>query len=455
MTDNATLLLGAKHIVQRCLGLQQGQELVVFVDETTLDVGMQIMEAADQLAVSSTGLLIPISQQRRIRAKSDLSLSVQGALREVQAILTCVNARPDCLSFRELVLETNWSARTRIGHMPGATRDILNLANVDFETLSAACQGIGLAMVRGHTLELHSHTCQGHRHRLFIDIAGWDHLPVASDGIIADGVWGNVPSGETFIVPVEGKSRGAVVINGSIPGHVVEPGEEILLHFEAGKLIQIDPPDNQTAQWLEQTQLQRAKIQGDLNWANLAEFGIGVNPAVPHLTGKMLIDEKAAGTAHIALGSSTYLGGSVRSDIHCTLVTQLPTVFIDGKAIVNQGTLCFKETDWRESFKAVSLQTSPLHTAQEAARSGIEFNGSGGRLQRILRSETGRLLHCFVGDDETARLAHNLYSHLPGGDHAVPIAKLAEQAHLPQETTRRVLHLMWDYGMVIIQGQTK
>ena len=54
------------------------------------------------------------------------------------------------------------------------------------------------------------------------DIGGWDRLPVASDGIIRDGAWGNVPSGETYIAPMEGTAEGQVLINGSIPGLVLD-----------------------------------------------------------------------------------------------------------------------------------------------------------------------------------------------------------------------------------------
>ncbi|MBU2611227.1 MAG: hypothetical protein KJ606_09835 [Chloroflexi bacterium] len=47
-------LAGAKQILQRCLGLRQGQSLVVFVDETTVDVGVVIVEAADILDIPQT-----------------------------------------------------------------------------------------------------------------------------------------------------------------------------------------------------------------------------------------------------------------------------------------------------------------------------------------------------------------------------------------------------------------
>ena len=42
---------GARQIVRRCLGLEPGQDLVIFLDETTIDVAVALAEAADSLGV--------------------------------------------------------------------------------------------------------------------------------------------------------------------------------------------------------------------------------------------------------------------------------------------------------------------------------------------------------------------------------------------------------------------
>ena len=449
MANAPSIHPGARQIVCRCLGLEPGQDLVIFLDETTIEAAVTLAEAADGLGVHPSLILVPVSLQRRIPHQTDLSLPAQGLAHQARGILTCVNATPDCLSFRERVLETQWSARTRVGHMPGATLDVLNLADVELERLTADCHSIELAMARGRTLELITFDHAGTAHHLTADIGGWERLPVASDGVIVDGAWGNVPSGETYIAPVEGSAEGTVAITGSLPGRVLGPGESLLLRFREGRAVRIEPEGSPAARWLDESQIQKAKAKGDLHWSNLAEIGIGVNPKMTQLTGNMLFDEKAAGTAHIALGSNSFMGGWVMSAIHCDLVTVSPTVLIDGIKILDRGHLCVSEADWRENYAQVRIDDSPLATASQVGRSGIQAaTSSDHRLQRVLRPEPGRVSTCFVGDDSTAWLANSLYDMFPLESEWIAVDTLTARANLDRKTARRVLHVMWSYGLI-------
>jgi leucyl aminopeptidase (aminopeptidase T) len=443
---------GARQLVQHCLGLQPNQQLVILLDETTVETGVAIAGAAESLGVSHTAILVPVSLQRQIPLRHDLSLLAQGAAREARAILTCLNPSPECLPFRRYILETHWTARTRIGHMPGASLEVLKLAAVDVQQLVADCATVEAALVRGRKLDLVSYTDSGAPHTLTANIGGWDRLPVASDGVIRDGAWGNVPSGETYIAPIEGSATGTVAINGSIPGLVVQPETNIVLHFARGHLTHIQPDGGPAARWLHETQIARAQAAGDPNWSNLAEIGVGLNPAVEHLTGNMLFDEKAAGTAHIALGTNAFMGGVVSASIHCDMVTRSPTILVDGKTVLDRGLLAFKSSEWHENHVRVSLDDSPLRTAQSVARSGIQASGTAdGRLQRVLRPEPGRVSACFVGDRETARFAYALYAFMPDEGDWLPVEDLAAVTDLQPDFVRRLLHVMWRYDLIRVR----
>ncbi len=443
---------GARQVVQQCLGLEPYQQLVIIVDQTATEPAVAVAEAAEALGVSQTVLLVPASIQEEIPHRRDLSLLARGVVREARAILTCVNSSPECLPFRRSILETHWSARTRIGHMPGASLDVLALADVDFRQLTSDCWGMEVAMARGRNLELVTYAADGTAHTLTVDLGGWERLPVASDGVISDGAWGNVPSGETYIAPLEGRGGGTVLINGSVPGLVVEPETEVVLVFERGRLRSIEPEDNPVARWLWETQFLPAQSRGDLNWSNLAEVGVGMNRAVRQLTGNMLLDEKAAGTAHVALGSNTFMGGIVQATIHCDMITRGPTITIDGKLVMDHGQLCVKESDWQECHGDVPLADSPLRTAVETALSGIQAVGSpDGRLQRVLRPEPGRVSNCFVGDHETSQLANVLYHTLPQEGDWLRTDELVSRVSLEADLVRRVLHVLWSYDLIRVR----
>jgi hypothetical protein len=452
MPTEPSVLSGARQIVQQCLGLEPNQQLVIFLDETTVEPATAIAEAAESLGVSHTALLVPVAVQRRIPLQSDLSLLAQGVAREARAILTCVNSTPECLPFRQRILETHWTARTRIGHMPGATAGVLKLADVDFEQLVADCWCMEVAMARGRTLELVSYAADDSAHKLVADIGGWERLPVASDGVISDGAWGNVPSGETYIAPLEGSAEGSVVVNGSIPGLVIEPNAEMVLTFERGRLARADPAGGPASTWLHETQIAKAQAAGDANWSNLAEIGVGMNQAVRKLTGNMLFDEKAAGTAHIALGSNAFMGGTVQASIHCDMVTRQPSLLIDGKLVVDRGSLHYVSSEWHEHHADVTLEDSPLGTAAQVARSGIQAGeSSDGRLQRVLRPEPGRVSGCFVGDGRTAQLARSLYGLMPDEGDWLAVDDLARRAGMEDDLARRLLHVMWRYDLVQVR----
>ena len=440
---------GARQIVRRCLGLEPGQDMVIFLDETTIEVAIALAEAAHSLGVNSSLVLMPVSFQRRIPRQADLSLPVQGLAHQARGILICVAALPDGLAFRDRVLETQWSARTRVGHMPGATLDIFDLADVDMDRLIADCHAVELVLAHGQQVELITYAPDGKAHTLTADIGGWERLPVASDGVIPDGAWGNVPSGETYIAPIEGSAEGTVAITGSLPGRALAPGECLVLRFRDGRLVKVEPEGSPAARWLDEHQIQAAKAKGDLNWSNLAEIGIGLNPRVTSLTGKMLFDEKAAGTAHVALGSNTFMGGRVTAAIHCDLVTRNPTVRVDGLTVVDHGQLSIATTEWQENHAQVRLEGSPLATAVQVARSGVQAAVSGDyRLQRVLRPEPGRVSTCPVGDDATAWLANSIYNLLPADSGWCGLDALASRAKLDRKVTQHVLHVMWSYGLI-------
>jgi leucyl aminopeptidase (aminopeptidase T) len=66
---------------------------------------------------------------------------------------------------------------------------------------------------------------------------------------------------------------------------------------------------------------------------NLAELGIGTNLGVTELVGSVLLDEKAAGTVHIAIGDDAGFGGETEAPIHLDGILTEPRVRVDGEEL--------------------------------------------------------------------------------------------------------------------------
>ena len=145
-------------------------------------------------------------------------------------------------------------------------------------------------------------------------------------GIVHDpGAFSNLPAGEVFISPVS--ADGTYVVDGTIRPHGrLDPGHTVTIDVEGGRLTGIS--DDALRSEVEAA----AEEAGDAAY-NLAELGIGTNLGVTDLVGSVLLDEKAAGTVHIAFGDDAGIGGDTEAPIHMDGILTEPTVYVDGEEI--------------------------------------------------------------------------------------------------------------------------
>lgn len=125
----------------------------------------------------------------------------------------------------------------------------------------------------------------------------------ASGGVLREnGVAGNLPSGEAYIVPYEGErqdtpSRSAGVMPVELDGEIVR---YVIRGNRAVEVLTGGPV----------SQAERDRLMAEPAYGNLAELGLGVLDAFGvQPTGEMLLDEKLG--LHIAFGRSDHFGGAV------------------------------------------------------------------------------------------------------------------------------------------------
>ncbi len=142
---------------------------------------------------------------------------------------------------------------------------------------------------------------------------------------------GNMPPGEVYIAPRENKVEGKVVIDGScrMKDGTLIVNRPVTLEIRNGSVYNIK--GGREAAILDRT-LRWAKSisKFPMNVMKIGELGIGLNPNA-RIVGSTVIDEKSLGTAHVALGSNYWFGGSIYSRVHLDQVFKNPKIFIDGK----------------------------------------------------------------------------------------------------------------------------
>lgn len=138
--------------------------------------------------------------------------------------------------------------------------------------------------------------------------------------------------GEVSQMPRVNTAQGIIVVDGPI-AHIGQPASPITLRVEKGRVVSVSGESPQSDEL-------RNIIETTENADNIAEFGIGLNPACRR-NGDFEEEKKARGNVHIAIGDNIFYGGDVRSPVHMDMVIYQPTVIMDGQRVVDQGLLLF------------------------------------------------------------------------------------------------------------------
>ena len=162
----------------------------------------------------------------------------------------------------------------------------------------------------------------------------------ADDGDFSlPGSGGNLPAGETFISPENGTARGRICYDGSISvceGELmIETPIECIVANGFVQEIRGGEEAESLRRTIEAAERNAREFERDgklpagsgevyaRNASNIGELGIGLNPAA-RITGKMLEDEKAFRTCHIAIGMN--YDEDAPSLIHLDGLVQNPTI---------------------------------------------------------------------------------------------------------------------------------
>jgi len=315
--DRSDLARAVSAVVNECLGIRAGENVLVIANPATLGLGEMLRGEAGRAGADA---VLALMTERATHA-AEPPAPVAAAMREADAVLAPTVQSLSHTASRKAASE----AGARIATLPGVSEEILaRVMSADLEGLRRRGRAIADALNAGSEARL---TCPNGSD-LRMGLEGRTAIPDAGE-LSAPSAFGNLPCGEGFISPDDRASEGTLVVDGSIAtlGLVSEP---VRMTVVDGRLTEASGAQGKAL-------LDLLRPHGE-EATTIAELGIGTNEKA-QLTGNIIEDEKLLGTAHVAFGASQAMGGRVQVPVHLDCLVMKPTVTVDGTEIVRDGEL--------------------------------------------------------------------------------------------------------------------
>ena len=231
-------------------------------------------------------------------------------------VLNIIHAYSEEIPFRiKWIFKVEENKLIKMGHMPGITEAMmLGSVNVNYVEMQNGAESI-LKFLKD-AKQIHITTDEGTD--IWLGVKG---RPFVSDvGVIKPGEMSNLPCGEIYCAPLETEANGVVVFNASV-GDIGILETPLKVYLENGRVIKFDSEDEKLVKKISRLQ------NVDIDSMVIGELGIGINPKAC-ITGNMLEDEKALGTAHLAFGNNADFpgGGNNNSKIHRDYLFYCPII---------------------------------------------------------------------------------------------------------------------------------
>lgn len=300
-----------------CLGVQKHEKVLIVTDTKRLAIGRALYEICQDLGEE---VLFMEMAPRTVNGAEPPS-AIAEAMKHVDVVICPTTMSVTHTAARRGACE----AGARVGTMPGITEDVMvRTMRADYHEIARLTEKIADILTNGNMAYVT--TPAGTDIRMPID----DIKAKPSTGLVlTPGTYGNLPSGEAFLMPKEGASEGVYVVDGSLAGIGLITDAPIKITIEKGMAVKID--GGAQARIFEKT----VNSIGD-KARNLAELGVGTN-SMAEINGTILEDEKVLGTVHLALGNNMSMGGTCDVGFHVDGILLNPTLKIDDQLILENG----------------------------------------------------------------------------------------------------------------------
>ncbi len=300
----------AETALTQCLGLGSDETCVIVTDDKRRRIGETLYTVASGLTDDPVIVRYPPGPQHGAEPPQP----VAAALRKADVFLAPTTKSISHTRARGSACD----AGARGATLPGITESVFVAGlDADYDAIAAHSETMFEQVVGADEIRVTSP--QGTDITFEIGDREW----LLDTGLVhAQGGFSNLPAGEIFVAPE--CATGTYVVDGTMRPHGLLAADQHL-RFEVENGYVTDISDDEIRE-----QIETAAEQVGRDASNLAELGIGTNVGVDELVGSVLLDEKAAGTVHIAIGDNAGIGGETDAPLHLDGILREPTVFADG-----------------------------------------------------------------------------------------------------------------------------
>ncbi|EMA43388.1 aminopeptidase [Halococcus saccharolyticus] len=305
------LSTAAETAVNQCLALRPNESCVVVTDDKRRAIGEALYDAARDLTEDCVVACYPPGEQHGTEPPAPVAAAMRGA-----DVVLCPTTKS--LSHTRARSRAN-EVGARVATLPGITEDVFRTGlDTDYREIEQCCEEIHDTVADAAEIRVTSPAGTD------ITFEPGDREWLKDTGIVHEpGAMSNLPAGEVFVSPET--ADGTYVVDGTMMPHGLLD-RELEFEVEDGSVTEVSDD-------AIHDQIENAADEVGEDAYNLAELGIGTNLAVTELVGSVLLDEKAAGTVHIAIGDDHGIGGDVEAPLHLDGILREPSVYADGEKV--------------------------------------------------------------------------------------------------------------------------
>jgi aminopeptidase len=308
----------ARNALECVLEAKNGESITIFCDDTKAEVGKAFKKGALELGLNTNLVLLETGKGFRKEIPREAARFVVD--QKTQIYVNLLSGIREETPFRiKLIHRETSDHKTRLGHCPGVTLDMLTegalaLSVLEHRRMQTFAQSLIKRLEKCVKIEIANPAGTS----LSLSVEGRSFFTdVMLDWVLMQ--WMNLPTGEVIVAPIEASLEGLLVCDLAVGG-IGPVKSPVLVSVKGGVVQEVKCKDSEVIK----------RVKDSLNTDEMSkvvgEFAFGINPKARFVQ-EFLEAEKMLGTVHLAFGDNTDMpGGKNNSANHMDMMLSKPTI---------------------------------------------------------------------------------------------------------------------------------